>query len=428
MAAWGGEIFAAPLARRAGTGDRLLYLLLALALFSVTRIALAQISLSLLAVLWIGFFLSRRQWASFRVMPLMVPLLFFLIQSIVSAALSLDPALSLGELGGMANLLFLLLFYNILDGEDDVLPLLQVVILMGGMVALVGLGQYVIDDIGGVKHRISGPMGHYMTYSGILMLVDVLIIALLASMPGGERGKGHGRWWVWACLVLVTLALVMTYSRHAWVGLIAGIAVIAVCQRSWKLVTVPLALVVALALTQGTLATRIQHIFDTRTDVSNLDRLNQLKSGVRMIADHPLQGVGPGMVEEIYPAYRTTRAVKEQTSHLHNTPLQICAETGLLGLGFWLWFVLLLLSGLVGRIRRMGGFADRPAPAGKPNDPRLFYQLGPLAVAVAFFTAGIFEYNFGDTEVLILFMFIISTAYSAWRRPDDRIRIGGNKQ
>lgn len=422
----GGSIFAAPLARRAGTGDRLLYLLLALVLFSVTRIAMAQICLTLVSVLWIWLLLSRRQWSSFRVLPLMVPLFFLMLQSIVSASLSLDPALSLGGLGGMANLLVLLLFFNLLDGEDDVMPLIQVVIMMGGMVALVGLGQYVIDGIGGVRHRISGPMGHYMTYSGILMLVDVLIIALLASSPGGERGRGRRRWWVWACLVLVTLALVMTYSRHAWVGLIMGIAVIAACLRSWKLVTVPLALVAALALTQGTLAARIQNIFDTRTNVSNVDRLNQLKSGVRMIADHPLLGMGPEMVEELYPAYRTARAVQEQTTHLHNTPLQICAETGLLGLGFWLWFVLLLFVELMGRIRRLGGFADRPAPAGKPHDPRLFFQLGPLAVAAAFFTAGIFEYNFGDTEVLILFLFIISTAYSVRRRPDGRIRSGGN--
>ena len=81
--------------------------------------------------------------------------------------------------------------------------------------------------------------------------------------------------------------------------------------------------------TQGSLARRIHDIFDTDTNVSNIDRLNQLKSGARMIADHPLTGVGPGMVRELYPAYRTTRAVKESTSHLHNTPVQIFAETEL---------------------------------------------------------------------------------------------------
>lgn len=424
----GGDAFAAPLARRSGTAEQLLYLLLVLFLFSVTRIALAQICLTLITILWIRLFPVRWGGRGFRSLPLMVPLFFFFLQSIVSASLSLNPGLSFDQLWGMFNLLALLLFYNILEGEEDVLPLIHVLVLMGGMVALVGLGQYVIDDVGGVRHRISGPMSHYMTYSGILMLIDVLIIALLASTPAGKRGEARGRWWVWACLVLVTLALVMTYSRHAWLGLLAGIAVIAACLRSWKLVTVPLVLVAALALTQGTLAARIQHMFDTRTDVSNVDRLNQLKSGLRMIVDHPLQGVGPGMVEELYPAYRTTRAVKDHTSHLHNTPMQICAETGLVGLGFWLWFVLLLLSDLVGRLRRLGGFPVRPVPAGKRPDPRLFFQLGPLAAAAAFFTAGIFEYNFGDTEVLILFVFIISTAYSAWNRQDEMDPKGGLEQ
>lgn len=412
MTLLGGDLFSVPLARRPGTGEKLLYLLLALALFGVTRIALVQICLNLISLLWVGLLLSRGG-RTFRFLPLMIPLFLLILQTVISAFLSVDPADSVTYLPGLANLLVLLLFYNILEGEDDVLPMVHVVVLMGGMVALVGLGQYVIDDMGGVRHRISGPMGHYMTYSGILMLVDVLIIALLASSPGGEQGRARRRWWVWASLVLVTMALVLTYSRHAWVGLLAGIAVIAACLRSWKLVTVPLALVAVLALTDGTLATRIVNIFDTHTDVSNLDRLNQLKSGARMIIDHPLQGVGPGMVEVLYPAYRTSTAVNEHTIHLHNTPVQVCAESGLVGFAFWLWFVLWLLSDLVGRLRRLGGFARGPAPAGRPHDHRLFFQLGPLAAATAFLTAGIFEYNFGDTEVLILFLFIISTAYSA---------------
>jgi hypothetical protein len=175
-----GDIFAGPLGRRSGTGDKLLYLLLALTLFGVTRIALAQVCINLIILLWLGLLLTRRT-RPYRQLPLMLPLIFLIFQGVVSAALSMDPLLSLRETLGLLNVLVLLLFYNISDGEEDVLPLIQVVVVMGGMVALVGLGQYFIDDVGGVAHRISGPMGHYMTYSGILMLVDVVIIALLAS-------------------------------------------------------------------------------------------------------------------------------------------------------------------------------------------------------------------------------------------------------
>ncbi len=419
----GTEIFSEPLGHRSGVVDRLTYLFLALALVSVTRIAMAQICLTLVLLCWLVPFLVRGQWSAFRTPPPMVPLLLFLCWNFVSAGFSLDPAFSVGEMGGLANLLVMLLFCNILDGEGDAKPLIQLVIIMGGMVALVGLGQYVIDDLGGVRHRITGPMSHYMTYSGILMLVDVMIIALLACTPARDRGRKI--WWVWICLVLVTLALVMTYSRHAWVGLVAGIVVIAISIRSWKLVVVPMVLVALLVLAQGTLSERIQDIFDTSTNVSNIDRLNQLKSGLQMISDHPLKGVGPGMVEPLYPAYRTTQAVKEVTSHLHNTPVQLFAETGLVGLALWLWFVLRLFTVLGGRLQGMGVFSRRPAPAGRPWDRRLFYQLGSLAAAAAFFTAGLFEYNFGDTEVLVLFMFIISIAYSTWDRPEGRVPLEG---
>ena len=58
-----------------------------------------------------------------------------------------------------------------------------------------------------------------------------------------------------------------------------------------------------------------------------------MKSGLRIIKDDPLTGVGPDMIIQVYPHYRDKSAVNQLNPHLHNVPLQIAAERGLPALG-----------------------------------------------------------------------------------------------
>ena len=68
-----------------------------------------------------------------------------------------------------------------------------------------------------------------------------------------------------------------------------------------------------------------------------------MRSGLRIIKDDPLTGVGPDMVIQVYPHYRDPGAVNQLDPHLHNVPLQIAAERGLPALAVWLWFIVVLL-------------------------------------------------------------------------------------
>jgi putative inorganic carbon (HCO3(-)) transporter len=125
-----------------------------------------------------------------------------------------------------------------------------------------------------------------------------------------------------------------------------------------------------------------------------------LHVGERMIAARPLTGVGPNMVERLYPQYRGADAVKPVNPHLHNNPLQIAAERGLPALAIWLWFLVALVRGLWQQ------FAD-----GRHRE----LVAGALATLVALLAAGLFEYNFGDSEVLMLFLLIVTLPAAADR-------------
>ena len=83
--------------------------------------------------------------------------------------------------------------------------------------------------------------------------------------------------------------------------------------------------------------------------------------------------------------------------HLHNNVLQIAAERGLPNLAAWLWLITMGIAGTVKSFRRWpAGTGERALAA------------GALALLVAGMTAGLFEYNFGDSEFLMLFLFAMT--------------------
>jgi len=93
--------------------------------------------------------------------------------------------------------------------------------------------------------------------------------------------------------------------------------------------------------------------------------------------------------------------VRQLNPHLHNVPLQIAAERGLPAFGVWLWFVTALGVSLFRLFRQNA-------------DDRLLAAAG-LAAVVAMLAAGFFEYNFGDSEFLMLFLVLVTLPFAANR-------------
>jgi putative inorganic carbon (hco3(-)) transporter len=89
--------------------------------------------------------------------------------------------------------------------------------------------------------------------------------------------------------------------------------------------------------------------------------------------------------------------------HLHNVYLQYAAERGVPALVAFLWFLGRMLWDFLGAARR--------TPAGERE--RRFVLHGALAVMIAALSAGWYEHNLNDGEILTLFLAICSCAYLA---------------
>jgi O-antigen ligase len=352
-------------------------------------IALAQILLAVALICWLATIVIRRE--RFAAPAFFWPLLAYAGATLVSAAFSSDPRVSLVDCKQLVLFLLVPAVYRLVAGRQA-RTMITVVLTCAAVSAAFGVVQYGILHYDQLSQRPQGTLGHYMTYSGLLMTAICLAVARLLFDVGDRT---------WAALVLPALAVAvaLTSTRSAWVGVCAGAALLFALKDFRLFAVLPVVGAIFFALAPGMITKRFVSMFDNK-DPTRIDRVAMVHEGERMIAAHPLTGVGPNMVEKRYADYRGDDAVNKINPHLHNNPLQIAAERGLPALGLWLWFVAALCRDLQ---RRFGAGTQRLLAA------------SGLAAVVALLTAGLFEYNFGDSEVLMLFLIVVTLAAAADR-------------
>lgn len=377
------------------------YSLLAFAAALPFSIFVSETLLTVTGVLWLVMVIRRREGV--EVPPMFWPLAAYAAATLVSAAFSVDPRVSFIDCKQLLLFSIVPIAYRLLPGRRA-LTVVDIIITTGAISAALGLVQFGILKSDHLGQRPQGSLGMYMTYSGQLMLIA-------CTAAGRVLFRGTDR--AWAALVMPALvaALAVTLSRNAWVGACAGIGLLLVMRDFRLIALLPVAAAVFIAVAPGTLTDRLYSTFrlnafhqDSATTESSLqsnrDRLAMIRSGLRIIKDNPLTGVGPDMVIQVYPHYRDPQAVKQLNPHLHNVPLQIAAERGLPALAAWLWFIGTLVVDFL-RMRKIPAI--------------LSITMAALACVVAMLAAGMFEHNFGDSEFLMLFLLVVALPYAANR-------------
>lgn len=165
-----------------------------------------------------------------------------------------------------------------------------------------------------------------------------------------------------ACTVLVAGATA-TFSRGGALGLAAAIGWLALRRvLSWRVLAASAAAAGVLCVAVMSLAgPRIERAFQEKTYIaaSNVDtRELRWQAAARMVAEHPVLGVGPGGFREEYAAESRNAELDEQTPVAHNMYLEVSAELGLPG--FALFVAMIVLAATASeRAVRTGGPAAR---------------------------------------------------------------------
>jgi O-antigen ligase len=377
---------------------------------SAISIFLTEVCFGLALVGWAyDCFRSRR--LQFRMPPYFPWVLAFLAAVLLSIAFSQDAIASVRYLKKFSRFLLAGLVFTYFSTRH-VRGTCKALILLLGASAVHGILQYFWLKEVDLLHRITGFMSHWMTFSGQLMLAATALSAWMlfdlgvpGRSPEAQRGAAamFRRLAPWGLvLALLLFALVLSMTRNAWLGCLVGLATL-LAVRSWRLsVAGAVAVVLVFLLLPAPFKERFYSGFN-RQDTTTRVRLELLHTGVNIVKAHPWTGVGPRLVRRVYPQYRVTQEFPGWAyQHLHNDAVQIAAEMGLIALAVWLALWAAVAWGLVRVGRRALENGD------------LFVRslaLGGLASLAAFLTAGFFEYNFGDSEVLILLLFLVTAPY-----------------
>lgn len=129
------------------------------------------------------------------------------------------------------------------------------------------------------------------------------------------------------------------------------------------------------------------------------------RSGTAMWRERPLLGWGPGGVKREYSRYALPEAFKQRTGHVHNTPLQILVERGALGLAAWLAIWVAFYWRAIALLRSLDATRTRERAL----------VAGSIAAVTGFLVAGLSEYNFGDSEVVMVAWTVMALPWAAAR-------------
>lgn len=276
--------------------------------------------------------------------------------------------------------------------------LLAALLLAGLSQALIGIWQFAFWPgapahfmILGRFYRAYGTFGQPNPYGGFMNMVGLLSLGLLLGLVvygvrhlwrrwrGEEDGRGltavYTFWLLFSalCAGAMSLALVFSWSRGAWLGFGAGLAVLLLAwpRRLWQgLVVLGLAgglLMVAVQLNlPGTavLSERVISFADdlTLTDVRGadihdanyavLERLAFWQAGFDMARDYPWLGVGFGNYGPAYADYALLNW-PYALGHAHNYYINLLAETGIVGLLGYILFWSIIIGYTLVVIRRL---------------------------------------------------------------------------
>ncbi len=178
-----------------------------------------------------------------------------------------------------------------------------------------------------------------------------------------------------AAFGLMTLAVVMSWSRGAWVGVAAALIGITVLRSRRALVMVIAAalLVVYVLLAGGARylpPALVQRVSDflpyaggmdistvqvTDANYALVERMAHWQAAAGMLGDHPWLGVGIGNYAVAYARYAIGRW-RDPLGHAHNYYLNIAAETGLVGLSAYLILMTACLLHAWRVLRRTSGY------------------------------------------------------------------------
>ena len=280
--------------------------------------------------------------------------------------------------------------------------------------------------------RASGFYGHYVTYAEVLQLILALAVGLFVSFPSKRNWYGALQLFTLAGL---SYALILTVTRASWLAFLVSCAVILLLGTSRRTIiavgalAIPLILVGLIVLQQKRNVT----FFDS-TDGSTTWRETVWREGFSLLVSKPrhlLVGVGMDSIKAHWREWGLFDRGRLPVGHMHSDMLQLALERGVPALILWL-ILLALYARMLLRLNRelTRASLNKDSKNSETSRRQVTFGswiergivLGALGGLAGFFTSGLAHYNWGDSEVVMIFYLIMGLSLVVDRQHDDAVR------
>jgi len=372
----------------------------------------------LLTLILLLFLLDLARNRKFPILPFFYYfLILYAFFTMMATVFSIDPAVSIRDNKELLILLLIPIYIWLLTTWKRLWLSLWTVLASAVFSALAGIVTVLKKGID-LSERLQGFTSHWMTFSGLLMFAFIFFLVLLLMKQKNNKQAII----ISGCLLIILAAIAFSLTRNVWLGIVVALTIFLIFFKPrYFLALVPLLLILIL-LAPPAVKSRALSIVDQQ-DRSNRDRIYMVYSGLKIFHDYPWTGVGSNNIEKVITGNkaRYLHPQAEQINpHLHNNFLQILAERGIFALASFLLACLFIILQLLKLLKSRTG------------DWRAI-TAGVFFAFIGFLIAGMFEYNFGDSEIkFILFYFLslpfLNLTQQSWIRAlDSKFKICSKK-
>lgn len=228
---------------------------------------------------------------------------------------------------------------------------------------------------------------------------EIKMMSLLSLIPAAFLKDSFiiRRKYLILIMLPIFISMMLTQSRNVFLAFFLCLLVYGIVINRKFLIVYIILLIAGALILPDKYTYRIKSITDM-THLSNKSRLEMWTVGWKMFKDHPLTGVADSHIREIYETYKKPEESSEGV-HLHSNFMMILATTGIFGFaGFILMFTAIFIKQI-----------EYYRKSVMLKEKMLIF--GSILVFISFQISGIFEWNFGDHEVMTVYFFLISVPF-----------------
>ena len=357
-----------------------------------------------------------------------IHLLVLLYWGVATLALAFSPAKAEAFGGWVELTLYLLMFAlaaRVMRSPRYSSWLITLFLLVALVVSVYGVRQqYFGADQLATWNDPTSPLAQDTRVYSYLGNPNLLAAYLLGAVALSIAAVFVWQGWLPKALALTMLSmnsacLYFTDSRGGWIGMLALLGAFLLLlrywwnddlPRFWRTWLLPLVfgggvgLLIAAVLFVEPLRLRVLSIFAGRGDSSNNFRINVWAAVLEMIRDRPLIGIGPGhdAFNKIYPLYMRPRFTALSA---YSVFLEIAVEMGVIGLGCFLWLLVVTFSEGVRQLGRLRSQGDRQG----------FWVIAAIATMVGMLAHGVVDTVWFRPQIHSLWWFVVAIIASHYQ-------------